>query len=172
MDHTGAGDPDFMARARADGEALGAALRAVEESMKGQPVHDVEDRLIDELRARGAFMRLEEIQHHALVISDPEWAIRNPEGLENRLAGIHDPDRAQQEAEVEAQLGHTVIRLSKIVESMWRVRRTAVSARRTMDGVEFEIRIDPWSRRRAAKLTRAAAPAAVSVVPFQKPPSN
>ena len=171
MDHTGAGDPGFMARARAEAEALGAALRAVEEAMNGQPVPDVEVRLIDELRSRGVFMSREEIQHHALLISDPEWATRDPEGLENLLAGIHDPVRAQEEAEVEAQLARTLVRLAKIVDSMWKVCRTAVSARRTMDGVEFEIRIDPWSQRRAARLKRAAAPARASVVQFEKPPS-
>jgi hypothetical protein len=49
---------------------------------------------------------------------------------------------------------------------MWRLRKSAVFSRRTFDGVEYEIRVDPWSTRRVKKLQRAAAPATVSVLPY------
>jgi hypothetical protein len=48
-----------------------------------------------------------------------------------------------------------------------RVRRHTISLRRTVDGVEVEVRIDPWSPRRALKLQRAAAPAVLVVMPYE-----
>jgi hypothetical protein len=49
---------------------------------------------------------------------------------------------------------------------MWRLRRSRISSRRTLDGFEVEIRIDPWSGRRAKKLQGIAAPTVVTVVPY------
>jgi hypothetical protein len=60
----------------------------------------------------------------------------------------------------------TTERLTDAVDSMRRVRRLTISSRRTVDGVEFEVRIDPWSRRRALRLQRVAAPAVVVVMPY------
>src|SRR5688572_19249199 len=146
MDDADEGGQDFRARAQAELAASNAAIKAVEKSMSGQPVQDIEVRLIDELRARNVFMGRDEVHIQALRISDPELATRDPRSVEKPFTDLHSPESAQGEAEFVAQVDRTHDRLGKIVDSMWRVRRATVSSHRTMDGMTFEVRIDPWSR--------------------------
>lgn len=83
--------------------------------------------------------------------------------VEATMSGRDIPDI---EAALEARWDRVDERLDKALDKMWRVRRSAVTSHRTIDGVTFEVRIDPWSPRRAKKLQRVAAPTPVTVRPY------
>ena len=143
-----------------------AVVAAVEAWGRGRPVAEIEAGLVRELRARREFMAPDEINIEARRISDPNWAVKNPEMARRLFAEMRSPETRAAESAFRQQWERTTERLAEAADSMRRVRRSTVSSRRTMDGVEFEIRIDPWSRRRALKLQRIAAPAVVLVKPY------
>ena len=111
-------------------------------------------------------MAPDEINFEARRITDPDWAVKDPEMARRLVAEMKSPENRAAESAFRQQWERTTERLAEAVDSMRRVRRCTISSRRMMDGVEFEIRIDPWSRRRALKLQRIAAPAVVLVRPY------
>ena len=157
-----------------DPRAVGRAIVAVHEAViaaveawgRGRPVAEIEAGLVRELRARREFMAPDEINFEARRISDPDWAVKDPEMARRLVAEMKSPENRAAESAFRQQWERTTERLAEAVDSMRRVRRCTISSRRMMDGVEFEIRIDPWSRRRALKLQRIAAPAVVLVRPY------
>jgi hypothetical protein len=155
---------------RADGRAIVAAHKAVIAAVEawgcGRPVAEIEARLVRELRARHEFMEPDEINLDARQISDPDWPVKDPETARRLVAEMRTPEKRAAESAFRQQWERTTERLAEALNSMRRVRRSTISSRRIMDGVEFEIRIDPWSRRRALKLQRIAAPAVVLVRPY------
>lgn len=74
--------------------------------------------------------------------------------------------RSKVERDFEREWDRTEQRIEKALDRMWRLRRSSISSHRTFAEVEFEIRIEPWSTWRVQRLQRAAAPALVSVLPF------
>lgn len=134
--------------------------------MRGRDIPDIEAALARELRARDVFMGPDEIHLEARRIADPGWARKDPTTLKRLLAEISSPAKAREEAALEAQWDRVSERLDKALDSMWRLRRSSVTSHRTIDGVTFEVRIDPWSARRAKKLQRLAAPMPVTVRPY------
>ncbi len=75
-------------------------------------------------------------------------------------------EQVMEEAAFADQWGRVAERLAEVLDGMWRLRRSSVSSRRTVDGVTFEVRIDPWSPRRAKKLQRIAGRMPVTVTPY------
>jgi hypothetical protein len=157
---------DLAALAEADTAALRGAIGAVEAAMSGRDVPELEAQLVHELRARDVFMSREEVHLEARRISDPDWAHKDPAALERLLADISSPAKAQEEAALEEQWDRVSERLESALDRMWRLRRSSLSTHRTVDGVWFEVRIDPCSPRRAKKLQRIAAPMPVIVRPY------
>ncbi len=141
-----------------------AAIAAVEASGRGRPVHTLEAELVREMRANRLFMPPEEINLLARQISDPNWAVKHPWTARRLFAEMRRAVDAKESA-LQEESDRTLGRIQQALESMRRLRRSAIFSRRTVDGVDVEIRIDPWSRRRARKLQGVAAPVAVSVVP-------
>jgi hypothetical protein len=164
------GRPDHAGNARAHANAQmsaeRAAVAAIENWGRGRPVAEVEAALVDELRTRRVFMAQEDIHLQARWISDPHWAQKDPQARDRLLAAMESPSRSKVERDFEREWDRTEQRLERALDRMWRLRRSAVSSQRTFDGVEFEIRIEPWSTRRVKRLQRAAAPAVVSVLPY------
>jgi hypothetical protein len=111
-------------------------------------------------------MAPEEIDLEARRISDPDWAVKDPEAARRLFAKMKSSESRAAELAFRREWDRTTERLTDAVDSMRRVRRLTISSRRTVDGVEFEVRIDPWSRRRALRLQRVAAPAVVVVMPY------
>jgi hypothetical protein len=158
------GVEDLEAIAHADTAALKAAIAAVKATGRRQPVDEVEAGLVRELRARRLFMPPAEIKLLAQDISDPIWALRHPRAARRRFDAMRSAEDA--ESAFQDEWDRTLERLQKAMDTMWRLRWSRISSRRTIDGLEVEIRIDPWSPRRARKLQEIAAPMAVTVVPF------
>lgn len=156
---------DRDAVVHADLAAEQAAIAAVEASGRGRPVDKIEAELDREMRAKRLFLPQEEINLLANQISDPNWALKHPWTARRLFAEMRRAVDAQESA-FQQEWDRTLGRLQQALESMRRLRRSAISSRRTVDGVDVEIRIDPWSRRRARKLQGIAAPAVVSVVPY------
>ena len=157
---------DLAAFAEADVAATQAAIDAVEATMSGRDVPEIEAQLVRELRARDVFMGRHEIHIEARRIADPDWARKDPAALRQLLAEMGSPGKGREEAALEAHWDRACERLDKALDSMWRLRRSSVSSHRTVDGVTFDVRIDPWSARRAKRLQRAAAPMSVTVRPY------
>jgi hypothetical protein len=158
-DDSGDLEAAISAVAEAEHRAMAAAAAG-----PGVAVSEIEAVLIRELRDRGGFMPPEEIHAIALQICDPAWPIKHPLQWKRLTQGT--PEAADGEAAVAAEIDRTVARLNDAVDSLRGMRRFEVSARRTVDGVDYEIRIDRWSARRARKLQRIAAPTAVTVRPY------
>jgi hypothetical protein len=156
---------DLEAIARAETAAVKASIAAAEASGRGQPVDEVEAGLVRELRARRLFIPPELINLLARDIADPVWDLRHPWAARRRLTATMSAVDAHESA-IQDEWDLTLERLQKATEAMWRLRRSRISSRRTLDGFEVEIRIDPWSRRRAKKLQGIAAPTVVMVVPY------
>jgi hypothetical protein len=163
-DSAGANDPEMAASAHAD--ALRRAVQAVEASERGRPVHQIETALIRELRARRSYLPPEEIHLTALDISDPTWALRHPFRLRRLMQETRKAAEAR-ESVVADDNDRTMARLQEALDSLPRLRRSSISAHRTMDGWEYAISIDRWSATCARKLERIAAPALVTVRPFE-----
>ena len=161
-DHAG----DASAHAEAQVAAERAAVAAVEDWGRGRAVAEVEAALVDKLRSRRVFMAPEDIHLQARWISDPQWAQKDPQARDRLLAAMDSRSRTKAERDIEREWNRTEQRLEKALDSMWRLRGSAISSQRTFDGVEFEIRIEPWSTWRVKRLQRAAAPAVVSVLPY------
>jgi hypothetical protein len=159
------GVEDLEAIARAETAALKAAIATVKVSGRGQAVDEVGAGLVRELRARRLFMPPELINLLARDIADPVWALRRPWAARRRLAATMSAMDAHESA-IQDEWDLTLERLEQATEALWRLRRSRISSRRTLDGFEVEIRIDPWSRRRAKKLQGIAAPTVVRVVPY------
>ena len=159
------GVQDLEAIAHAETAVLKAAIATVKASGRGQPVDEVEAGLVRELRARRLFLPSELINLLARDIADPVWAWRHPWAARRRMAATMSAVDAQESA-IQDEWDLTLERLQKATEAMWRLRRSRISSRRTLDGFEVEIRIDPWSRRRAKKLLGIAAPTVVTVLPY------
>lgn len=156
---------DFEAVVRAETAALAAAIAAIEASGRGEPIDRIEAGLVRELRGRELFMPPEEINLLARGISDPIWALKHPwtaRRLFTAMRSAADP----RETAFQEEWDRAVQRLEEALDSMWRVRRAAISSRRTFGGVDIQVRMDPWSRRRVKQLQRIAAPTVVSVVPY------
>ena len=140
-------------------------VAAVEELGRGRPVQQVETLLVDELRRRRVFMPPEQIHLEARHISDPEWAQNDPEALLRVLVELSRRPSLEDHA-IEREWEATEERLEAALDSMWRLKQVSLFSRRTIDGVEFEIQIEPWSARRAKKLQRVGFPAVVTVRPY------
>ena len=150
--------------ARVETAALEASIAAVDSAGRGQPVDQVEAGLVRELRARRLFVPPAEIKILARGISDPWWALKHPWPARRRFAAMRSAAEAEESA-FQDDWDRTLERLQRAIDAMWRMRRSRISSRRTLDGLDVEIRIDPWSARRARKLQRIAAPTVVTVVP-------
>jgi len=157
---------DLAAFAQADAAAVQEAIAAVEASLHGRDVKEIEAQLVRELRARDVFMSPDDIHLEARHISDPDWAHKDPAALQTLFAAMNIPSKAQEEAAFADQWDRVAERLTEALDRMWRLRRSSVSSRRTVDGVTFEVRIDPWSPRRAKKLQRIAGRMPVTVTPY------
>jgi hypothetical protein len=161
------GGPDGADDPRAVGRdvvaAQQAAIAAVEAWGRGRPIAEVENGLVHELRARREFMAPEEINLEARRISDPDWAVKDPQTARRLFAEMRSPESRAAESAFRGEWERTTERLAEALGSMRRVRKSTISSRRTMVGVEFVVRIDPWSPRRARQLQRVAAPAIVLV---------
>jgi hypothetical protein len=83
------GWPDDADDPRAVGRAFVAArqavIAAVEAWGRGRPVAELEAGLVHVLRARRGFMAPEEIDLEARRISDPDWAVKDPEAARRLL---------------------------------------------------------------------------------------
>ena len=156
---------ELEAIARAETAALEASIAAVKTSGRGRPVDEVEAGLVRELRARRVFMPPEEINLWARGISDPVCALKHPWAARHQFAAMRSAGDADESAFLD-EWDRTLELLQNAMETMWRLRRSRISSRRTLDGIDVEIRIDPWSRRRAWKLRRIAAPTVVTVRPY------
>jgi hypothetical protein len=158
---------EYRADVQAEAAAARAAVAALEGWGRGRPVQEVEVALANELRRRGSFMPPEQIHLEARYLTDPEWAQKDPEAVQRVLDDMSRPPSAEDQA-LEREWEATEERLEAALESMWRLKEVAMFSRRTIDGVEFEIQIDPWSARRAKKLQRIGSPAVVTVRPYDE----
>ncbi len=100
-----------------------------------------------------------EIRIEALRIDDPDWFTNHPGALEEMLSAETDGAEREQDEETD----RTMDRLDAIVDRCRGVRSYTLGAHRTLDGFEYEVRINPWSERRARRIERKAAPIPVVV---------
>jgi len=159
-----AGDGDPEAAVSAHAEALRHAIAAVAAAGRGRPVDEIETALIRELRALRLHMPPEEIHVLALQISDPAWPLKHPHRWRRLTRAT--TNAAAREAAVADEIDRAVARLADALDSLRRLHQSSISARRTMDGVDYVISIDPWTARRARKLQRIAAPTVITVRPY------
>lgn len=144
--------------------AVRDAIAAAEVIGPGKPVEEIEAVLVRELQTRRCYMSTADVHLVALGISDPTWALKEP-GLLKRLTERAHVEAAS-ETEAADEVDSTVVRLTQALDSLRHIRRSSVVARRTMDGVDYEICIEPWTARRARKIQRTAAPTRITVRPY------
>lgn len=137
------------------------AIAMVKKARPYRSVSEIEVALADELRARGGYMPPDEVRLIALQIADPAWAVRHPRQW-NRLVRGADSG-ARREVSVMEEVDRTMARLEAVVNSLRGLRRSSITAHRTMDGVEYEVSIDPWTAGRARKLRRRSGPLLIKV---------
>jgi hypothetical protein len=157
----------YRADLQAEAAAQRSAVAAVEELGRGRPVQQVEALLVDELRRRRVFMPPQQIHLEARHISDPDWTQNDAEALQRVLVELSRRPSLEDQV-FEREWETTEKRLEAALDSMWRLTHVALFSRRTIDGVEFEIQIAPWSARRAKKLQRLGFPAVVTVEPYDE----
>lgn len=154
-------------KARADADALRAAIAAVEDRGYAGSVSEIEAQLVEELRARSCFMSPTEIRIQALRIHDADWFKNHPGALEEMLATESESVAGRQ---MEEAPDRTMDRLEDMVDGCRGVRSFSLGAHGTVDGVTYEICINPWSPRLARRIERKAAPTPVQVEPLEDEP--
>ena len=95
-----------------------AVIAAVEAWGRGRPVAEIEAALVRELRARREFMAPDEINFEARRISDPDWAVKDPEMARRLVAEMKSPENRAAESAFRQQWERTTERLAEAVDSM------------------------------------------------------
>jgi hypothetical protein len=151
--------------AEAEVAAISEALARLEAWAEGRDPVEVKAAFVRQLRSLGGpFVPSSEIKIMARGVAEPGRPHRDPDGWEALLAD------AEAEARVDAQLVRQADQSSaRLRGRVDRCRGSAASrwgARRTMDGFEFEVYIEPWSPKLTRRVERRARPTQVVVKPL------
>ncbi|MFN3602843.1 MAG: hypothetical protein ACK4UY_15785 [Dietzia sp.] len=139
-------------------ERIRAAVASVKSDVRGLSQADAEGRLVSALRQHDAFLSRASVRVLARDLRDPWWARRHPvKAFRQTRQLFAEPDLESGGSEAEADELSRRLREFQGVEG--------VSSRRTMDGMEHVVTIDPWSDELADRVRHAAAPTEVIVRP-------
>jgi hypothetical protein len=142
-------------------ERFQRAIASVDGPVQGLP-HDVAvERLRDAMRRQDVFMSPDVVRRAARQLSDPWRPVRHPVMAWREVrARAADTEGVRLETEA-SELSRRVEVVADETGFDW----CSIQSRRTVDGQEHVVLIEPWSASRAKRIVKAAAPIPVQVRP-------
>jgi hypothetical protein len=142
-------------------------MREMKPRLRGLPSEEAERQLVVALREHALFLPPGPVKSLARSTADPWRWVKHPfKTARSERASTRQAENESQRCEAETEeVGRKIqLVLDREGEGV-RVHEYSFAARRTYDGMEYEIRLRPYSRPLAERIRHAVAPVNVTIKP-------